>query len=199
MLIYRALQSADIFAMNITIAHAGTDQRNVHIVARDASKEVGFPKPVAIHHHLLQGLLKPEVENSDDKEATKVALKMSKSKPDSAVFIHDSSDEIKRKVTNAYCPEGTIELNPVLDWVKHLVFVMDSQLVIQRKNEHGGEVTYSSYNDLEKDYIEKKLHPMDLKASVAEWLVKKLEPARKYFEDPKRKEALEEIERLTSK
>jgi hypothetical protein len=40
---------------------------------------------------------------------------------------------------------------------------------------------------------------MDLKNAVADWLIQKLEPARKYFEDPKRKAALEEIERLTAK
>ncbi len=32
-----------------------------------------------------------------------------------------------------------------------------------------------------------------------DWLIEKLEPARKYFEDPQRKAALEEIESLTTK
>ncbi len=197
MLIYPALQSADIFAMGITLAHAGTDQRNVHVVARDAAKEVGFPKPIAIHHHLLQGLLKPEVTEGDDTESVKLALKMSKSKPDSAVFLHDSPEEITRKVNNAYAPEGVVEMNPILDWVKWLVFYHPTTLVIKRDEKWGGDLSYTSYKDLEKDYADKKLHPMDLKAAVAQWLIQKLEPARKYFEDPKRKAALEEIERLT--
>ena len=42
------------------------------------------------------------------------------------------------------------------------------------------------------------IHPMDLKNAVGQWLIKTLEPARKYFEDPKRKQALEEIQSLTS-
>lgn len=200
MLIYPALQSADIFCMNINVAHAGTDQRNVHIVARESAKELGKAKPVAIHHHLLQGLLKPGTENSEDNEALKIALKMSKSKPDSAVFIHDSPEEIKRKVTQAYCPEGTVDLNPILDWAKWLIFYQEgSSLTIFRKPEYGGDITYNSYQDLEKDYSEKKLHPQDLKVAVAEWLIKKLEPARKYFEDPKRKASLEEIAGLTNR
>ena len=198
-LIYPAMQSADIFTIGVNIAHAGTDQRNVHVVARDAAKELGKLKPIAIHHHLLQGLLKPDTENLEYKEALKVALKMSKSKPDSAVFIHDDPEEIKRKVNNAYCPEGEIELNPILDWAKWLIFYEDSSgLTVARKPEHGGEVTYNSYEDLEKDYEQKKLHPMDLKTAVAEWLIQKLAPAREYFEDPKRKAALAEIEKLTS-
>lgn len=198
-LIYPAMQAADLFIMQRNLIHAGTDQRNVHVVARDVAKDLGVPKPVALHHHLLQGLLKQEVGEDDNKEAQKLALKMSKSKPDSAVFIHDSEDEIKRKVSNAFCPEGEIEFNPILDWARWLVFYEDgSTLKVERKPEHGGEVTYNSYEELEKDYSEKKLHPMDLKEAVADWLIKKLEPARKYFEDPQRKAALEEIEKLTS-
>lgn len=202
MLIYPAMQSADIFALGVNIAHAGTDQRNVHVVAREAAKELNQPKPVAIHHHLLQGLMQPVF--TEDESGNKVldleAAKMSKSKPDSAVFIHDSPDEIKRKVNNAYAPEGIVEFNPILDWVKHLIFYNSgSDLTVKRDPKWGEDLSYASYEDLEKDYAGKKLHPMDLKVTVAEWLIQKLEPARKYFEDPKRKAALEKIEELTKK
>ncbi len=202
-LIYPAMQAADIFTLEVNIAHAGTDQRNVHIVARDAAKEVGFTKPVAIHHHLLYGLQSPDLNiggGETEREAQILAIKMSKSKPDSAVFIHDSPEEIEKKIKGAYCPEGQVNLNPILDWTKWLIFYEEnSTLEIQRKEEHGGNKTYESYESLQSDYEDKKLHPMDLKAAVADWLIKKLEPARKYFEDPKRKEALDEIERLTNK
>lgn len=202
MLIYPAMQSADMFMMEINIAHAGTDQRNVHIVAREAADEMGFKKPVAIHAHLLQGLL-PPVLRDDPQTGKKVmdmeVAKMSKSKPDAAVFITDSPEEIKRKVNNAYCPEGVVEFNPILDWTKHLIFYNPTSLTISRPEKWGGDITYSSYEELEKDYAEKKLHPQDLKMAVAEWLMKKLEPARKYFEDPERKAALEEIEKLTNR
>ena len=198
MLIYPAMQSADIFAMDITIAHAGTDQRNVHVVAREASAELEAKKPIAIHHHLLQGLLKPEITGEQDDEAVKLALKMSKSKPDSAVFITDSPEEIKRKVNGAYAPEAIIELNPILDWTKYLIFYQEgSNLTIKRDEKWGGDLNYKNYEDLEKDYAEKKLHPMDLKNAVADWLIEKLAPAREYFEDPARKSALEEITTLT--
>ncbi|OGE64329.1 tyrosine--tRNA ligase [Candidatus Daviesbacteria bacterium RIFCSPLOWO2_02_FULL_36_7] len=201
MLIYPAMQSADIFALGANIAHAGTDQRNVHVVAREAAASLGEKKPVAIHHHLLQGLLQPVLIEENGKQVMDMeAAKMSKSKPDSAIFIHDSDEEVKRKINNAYCPEGVVEFNPILDWVKYLIFYQsDSKLEIKRPEKFGGDITYTSYEDLEKDYAEKKLHPQDLKMAVAEWLNNKLEPARKYFEDPKRKSALEEIERLTTK
>jgi len=103
-------------------------------------------------------------------------------------------------VGNAFCPEGETKYNPILDWAKHLIFFEDnSRLEIKRDEKFGGDIIYTSYEDLEKDYEQKKLHPQDLKNAVAEWLIKKLEPARKHFEDPKRKAALEEMESLTRK
>lgn len=200
MLIYPAMQSADIVAMDIDIAHAGTDQRNVHVVAREAAKELGVKKPVVIHHHLLLGLLKPAIwpiPKDASHQQLSEALKMSKSKPDSAVFIHDSAEEITRKIDHAFCPEGETEFNPILDWAKHLIFYDNGSIQIIRKTEHGGNITYRSYKDLENDYREKKLHPKDLKVAVSNWLIAKLEPARRYFEDPKRKNALRQIEQLT--
>ncbi len=202
MLIYPAMQSADIFMMGVNIAHAGTDQRNVHVVAREAAQEVGFQKPVAIHTHLLQGLMTPIlIENPETGRKTMdlEAAKMSKSKPDSGIYLTDSPAEIKRKINAAYAPEGVVEFNPILDWCKYLVFYEDSaKLEIQRDEKFGGNITYNSYPELEKDYAEKKLHPMDLKNAVADWLILKLEPARQYFEDPIRQAALQEIEQLTS-
>src|SRR3989338_4556897 len=135
MLIYPPMQAADIFTLGVNLSHAGTDQRNVHVVARDTASETGFPKPMVIHHHLLQGLLKPPVWPipEGDREAAVEAIKMSKSKPDSAIFIHDTPEEIRRKLSNAFCPEGEVNFNPILDWVKHLIFCdQDSKLEIKR-------------------------------------------------------------------
>ncbi len=213
-LMYPAMQAADLFTMNRNIIHAGTDQRNVHIVARDVARDLGKTKPIALHHHLIMGL-KPLGDNDDlglakqaaninaltyeEKSSLITSLKMSKSKPNSAIFITDAPEEIKQKINGAYAPEGEVEFNPILDWVKHLIFYTpDSSLTIRRDEKFGGEITYNSYKDLEKDYIEKKLHPQDLKTAVALWLIKKLEPARVYFENPARKAALDEMEKLTN-
>ncbi len=202
MLIYPAMQSADIFALGVNLAHAGMDQRNVHVVAREAAKQLGHEKPVALHHHLLQGLMQPVVVTDETGKQTLdvEAAKMSKSKPNSAVFIHDSEEQIREKITAAYAPEGIVEFNPILDWTKHLIFYNENTtFIVKREERWGGDLTYTSYQDLEKDYADKKLHPQDLKTAVADWLIEKLEPAREYFEDPKRKAALEEMERLTKK
>lgn len=201
MLIYPAMQSADIFTLGVNIAQAGTDQRNVHIVARDAAAQLGFEKPVTIHGHLLQGLFPPViVENAETgkKELDIEAAKMSKSKPESGVYMTDTPDEIEKKINGAWAPEGVVEFNPILGCVKHLIFYEPQTFIITRNPKWGGDLEYHSYEDLEKDYAEKKLHPQDLKKAVSTWLIQKLEPARIHFENPEREAALSEIKRLTS-
>ena len=208
-LIYPPMQVADIFIQGINLPHAGLDQRKAQVIAREVAlkiktkplldKEGKQMKPVAVHHHLILGLGKPPVWPVPKEQLQELwsVLKMSKSKPDTCIFIHDSPEEIKRKINQAFCLEGETEFNPILDWVKYLIFRdSDSKLEIKRPEKFGGDVTYASYKDLEKDFAEKKLHPMDLKNSVSEKLIQILEPARKHFEQPKVKKMLEELEQL---
>jgi len=123
---------------------------------------------------------------------------MSKSIPNSAVFLLDSPEEIRKKMKKAFCPEKETGFNPVLDWTKHLLFVDDKFVLnIERPEKFGGNVSYDSYQKLETDYKKGKLHPMDLKTAVGEALVKKLEPARKHFSKPKLKKIVEKMKSLT--
>jgi tyrosyl-tRNA synthetase len=211
-LIYPAMQVADIFIQGVHIAHAGMDQRKAHVIARDVAMKLSFSpllnhegrqiKPVALHHPLLLGLGKPLVwplpkENLRELLAS---MKMSKSKPDTCIFIHDSPENIRMKLNNAFCLLGEVEFNPVLNWAKHLIFRSEkSKLIIERDKKYGGNVTYASYVQLEKDFKDKKLHPADLKKAVAEHLIVLLEPARKHFAQPKVKKMLLELEELVEK
>jgi tyrosyl-tRNA synthetase len=211
-LIYPSMQVADIFAQGINLPHAGLDQRKAQVIAREVAlklkenalldKDGKKMKPVAVHHHLLLGLGKPPVwpVPKEELQDALANLKMSKSKPDNCVFIHDSPEEIKRKINQAFCFEGEIEFNPVLDWTKYLVFRDDkSKLEIKRDKKFGGNKTYTSYSSLEKDFAEKKLHPMDLKNAVAESLTVLLKPARDHFEKPKTRKMLEELDIILKK
>ncbi len=208
-LIYPPMQVADIFIQGINLPHAGLDQRKAQVIAREVAlklkttplidKDGKSVKPVAVHHHLILGLGKPPIWPVPKNQLQELwsALKMSKSKPDTCIFIHDSPDEIKRKIKQAFCLEGEIEFNPILDWAKFLIFRNDkSKLEVKRDKKFGGDITYNSYENLEKDFKDQKLHPMDLKNAVAEELIKLLEPARKHFEQPKVKKMLEELESL---
>ena len=122
---------------------------------------------------------------------------MSKSIPDSAIFITDSPEEIMRKINKAFCPEKEIQFNPILDWTKSIILRDDiSELTIKRSEKFGGNKTYKRYNELEKDFAQGKLHPLDLKKAVAEKIIEILKPAREHFEKPNLKRMVKEMENL---
>ncbi|MEM4634147.1 MAG: tyrosine--tRNA ligase [Candidatus Anstonellaceae archaeon] len=193
--LYPAMQAADIKMLEVDIAHAGMDQRKVHMLAREIAEKHRFKKPIAIHHKLLMGLQGPQKMGieQNEKEDLEISSKMSKSKPDSCIFIHDSQEEIKRKLKLAYCPEKSEENNPVLEMCQHFILRNEgSTLRVERPAKFGGDVEYSSYSQLKQDYLAGKLHPADLKGAVASALSKILEPCRKYFES--RPELLNQVE-----
>jgi tyrosyl-tRNA synthetase len=197
-LLYPPLQVTDIFGLKVNLAHGGTDQRKAHVLMREVGNKVASYKAVALHHHLLLGLGKPPIWPISQENLREVwtEMKMSKSKPDSAVFIHDTPEEIYAKIKKAFCPPAETEFNPILDWVKHLIFPIKNKLTIFRKKEHGGNLVYQDYGNLEKDYKEGKVHPEDLKNSVAKTLIEILEPARIHFQKGEPKKMLEELEKL---
>lgn len=208
-LIYPPMQVADIFIQKINIAHAGLDQRKAQVIARDVALKLKLNplldnnnnkiKPIAIHGHLILGLQKPPIWPVPKENIQELwsKMKMSKSISGSAIYMTDDEGEIRNKIKNAFCPEGEIGFNPLLDWAKHLVFINDkSNLKTKREEKFGGDITYNKYEDLEKDFEKKSLHPMDLKNAMANKLVEILTPAMEHFSSPEMKKAKEEMEKL---
>ncbi|MBU3941118.1 MAG: tyrosine--tRNA ligase [Nanoarchaeota archaeon] len=186
---YPCMQAADIFNLKVDIAQLGMDQRKVNVLAREIAPKLGYKKPIAIHHHMLMGLNKPQETGLTGVDAG-IAKKMSKSNPDSAIFMTDSKKEIERKFNKAYCPEGESQDNPVLEYCKYIVFEKIKEFVIERPEKYGGTLKYKSYKDLEKDFVDKKLHPMDLKKATAKYINEFLEPVRTHFEKNAKAKAL---------
>jgi tyrosyl-tRNA synthetase len=187
---YPCMQASDIFQLNVDIAQLGMDQRKVNVLAREVAPKLGYKKPIAIHHHMLAGLGKPPV-GAEGIEAA-IAKKMSKSNPDSAIFMTDSEEEIKRKINKAYCLEGDIKDNPILEYCKYIIFEKFDKVEIKRPEKFGGKVSYISYEELEKDFADKKLHPMDLKATVSSLINELIKPVRDYFEKNQEAKKLKE-------
>ncbi|MEM2975058.1 MAG: tyrosine--tRNA ligase [Candidatus Bathyarchaeia archaeon] len=194
--IYTPMQVADIFQLDVKICQLGMDQRKANVVARELGEKLGFWKPVCVHHHLLQGLQKPAlwpIPKGKEKLAISSA-KMSKSKPETCVYIYDQPEDIRRKISNAFCPEKQVQYNPVLEICKYIIFRELKAFKIERPAKFGGNIEFHTYEELEKTYRDGKLHPMDLKKAVAEELIKILTPVRKYFETNRQaKESLNAI------
>jgi tyrosyl-tRNA synthetase len=165
---YPVMQAADVFFLGVDICSLGVDQRKVNMLCREyANKTKRKFKPVILSHHMLMGL-----DGSD---------KMSKSNPDNAIFMDDEAHDVKRKIKKAYCKPGEIDGNPILEYVKYIILELDDKILIERKEQWGGNKEYLDYQSLVDDYAREELHPDDLKNAVIKCVNRYLEPVRNYF------------------
>lgn len=186
-ILYSMMQCVDIFYMKIDICQLGMDQRKVNMLARETAKHFKAKKPIAVHHHMLAGLLEPPKSNLETVEKA-IEMKMSKSNPDTAIFMLDSKDDINRKIKKAWCPIGEANENPILEYCKYIIFEKFEQVIIERSDKFGGNLSYENYNSLESDFVNQKLHPLDLKKAVAKYIDELVSPVREHFKtDPKAK------------
>eukprot|EP01068_Selenidium_serpulae_P012320 Selendium_serpulae@DN5799_c0_g1_i1.p1 len=168
---YPCMQCADIFFLKADICQLGMDQRKVNMLAREYCDSIGKKdKPVILSHFMLPGLKEGQA-------------KMSKSDPNSAIFMEDTEAEVNSKIKKAFCPPDVVEDNPCIVYVEKIVFGSFSEMVITRAEKNGGDVTYASIEDLKKAYVSGELHPGDLKKSLAIYLNKLIAPTRKHFEE----------------
>ncbi len=172
-LLYPPMQAVDIHSLDLDIVHSGMDQRKIHMLVREIFPKMKWKVPVAVHHRLLPGLSKP-ADTSD----SQILGKMSKSDPNSGVFIHNTDDEIKKKISKAWCEEANIQNNPLLEIARTIIFHEFNEMNVERPEKFGGNVSYTNYNQLETGFAEKKLHPGDLKQTVGSYLVKITSPIR---------------------
>ncbi|MBX4196490.1 tyrosine--tRNA ligase [Candidatus Pacearchaeota archaeon] len=180
-ILYPLMQAADIHHLEADIAQLGMDQRKVNMLARDLFPKIGLKAPIAVHHHMLMGLQFKESEKTGVERA--IALKMSKSNPESAIFMTDSEEEIFKKFRNAYCPEKSDENNPILEYAKYIVFERFKSIVIKRPEKFGGDLEVKSYDKLRDLFVAGKIHPLDLKNTIASHINQLIKPVREHFEN----------------
>lgn len=175
-LFYPVMQVSDIFYLDVDVAYGGMDQRHAHMLARDIAKKIGRKPPVAVHTPLLTGL-------QAGGRMDPVEVKMSKSKPDSMISIHDDAETIQRKLNKAFCPEKQIEGNPVLEICRFVIFpeLKGEPFLVERPERFGGDLEFMEYKELEQAFVN-GLHPLDLKVATARYVNMILEPIREYFE-----------------
>lgn len=206
-LLYPSMQSVDIKALDLDIVHAGLDQRKIHMLVREVFPKLNWKVPVSVHHHILPGLSEPSkhattVTNSAIKSTVnnmhnpnsaadyvvksfddnKIFNKMSKSNPSSSILVHDSEQEISDKINKAYCPSGFKD-NPILEIMEYIIFHQYDEIVVERPSKYGGDVSYSSFEQIKRDYEQNKIHPKDLKITTSKYLNKIIAPVRDYLQN----------------
>lgn len=194
-LFYPSMQVSDVFELEVDICQLGLDQRRANILAREIADNMKWRKPVIVSHHMIIGL--QGIQQGANKEEIIIESKMSKSKPESCIYMHDTFEEIQRKINKAYCSEKILNGNPLFDYLKYLIFKKYEKIEIKRPEKFGGNLKVN-YSELEKIYSEGKLHPMDLKNAVAFYLNEMIAPVREYFEKNKKAKALyEEVKKYS--
>jgi tyrosyl-tRNA synthetase len=193
-LLYPLMQAADIIMLDVDMAQLGLDQRKVNMLARDIFPKIGRKPPVCLHHHMLLGLL--SVNTDATGVDRKIAMKMSKSKPDTAIFMTDSTEDVNRKFKKAHSIDGVVDDNPILEYFKYIIFEKFDKILVERPEKFGGNLSYESYDEMEKDFKKGNVKSIDLKMTVAKYVNELLEPSRIYFQE--NKEAKKLLEKVKS-
>ena len=204
-IMYPLMQCTDVFFLKADICQLGVDQRKVNMLAREYCDFAKIKnKPVILSHHMLYGLKKGQE-------------KMSKSDPDSAVFMEDSAEDVERKIMNAYCPQKedvddakdtgapvvedagkeSMHLkedklkNPCLDYIDNIIFSPPGATFT------AGAVTYDSFPPVREAFLNGTLSETDLKKGLIKELNKLLDPVRQHFtQDANAKSLLEQVQRF---
>lgn len=181
-ILYPIMQCADIFFLRADICQLGVDQRKVNMLARDYCDASGRKlKPIILSHHMLYGLKKGQA-------------KMSKSDPDSAIFMEDAPEDVERKLLGAYCPtepdaglegapsaqdmnlSGDKLKNPCLDYIRYVLFSREGF-----KFDVGGTV-YPDYESFEQAFVGGTVGEDSLKDALIGEVNQLLSPVRDHFE-----------------
>jgi tyrosyl-tRNA synthetase len=186
-ILYPLMQCTDVFFLKADVCQLGVDQRKVNMLAREYCESAKIKnKPVILSHHMLYGLKAGQE-------------KMSKSDPDSAIFMEDSAEDVERKIMNAYCPTKEEEKqeqaeaeaddagkesmhlleekikNPCLDYIQHIIFSPPGATFSA-----DGQI-YTDFEAVRSKFLTGEISEKALKQGLVDALNKLLEPVRNHF------------------
>lgn len=87
--------------------------------------------------------------------------KMSSSEPDSKIDLLDSAEQVEFKLKRAFCEEGNIVDNPILSFVKAVIFPVNSLKAgvytfdVLRPDKFGGNVCFGNFEELQAAFASK--------------------------------------------
>ena len=166
-MIYPLMQIEDIKALDLDFVVAGMDQRKIHALGIELFGKIGMKKkPVFLHTGIIPSLKGP-------------GAKMSSSVKESLISIRDKKESIKEKLRAGYCKPGDIENNAILSIAKLIIFPRFGGMTVKREKKYGGDLIFENYKELENSFESGKLHALDLKNSMADYLEEIIEPIRK--------------------
>ena len=185
---YPALQSADIFELEIDIALGGMDQRKAHMYMREVADRNKWTKATCIHTPMLSGLkgASGRMDSYDHK--------MSKSDPNNAILLHDNPKKLEKKLRKAFLEIGN-ENSAVYEIIRYVLLPRIGKLNIEPKPEFGSPSSWDNIEDLISAINKGEVHPFDAKMAVARGLADVLNPISEHFSD--NTELLDNMNKIT--
>lgn len=174
-LVYPLLQALDEEYLKVDVQFGGVDQRKIFTFAEKYLPQLGYKKRAHLMNAMVGGLS---------------GSKMSSSEPDSKIDLLDGAEIVVAKLKKAFCEEGNISENPILSFIKAVIFPINSlktgtyKFVITRPEKFGGNVEFDSFGPLQSAFERKEVHPGDLKVAAAAAFNALLAPIRESFNDP---------------
>ncbi len=174
-LLYPLLQAVDEQYLEVDAQLGGVDQRKIMVLARENLQKIGYKPRIELMNPMIPGLIGKKMSASDEK---------------SKIDLLDDEESVKKKLNSADCVAGDPD-NGIMAFTKYVLMVIKEdkkeKFVIERPDKFGGNLEYKNYKEIEKDFVAKKLHPLDLKNAVAKEISKLLKPIHK------KKKELEEL------
>jgi tyrosyl-tRNA synthetase len=169
--IYPLLQIEDVRALGADITLSGVDQRGIYMLGRELLPEIGGKSYACVFTPLLPSLA-----------GGKMGGKMSSSAGNKIAATAIAAD-VREKMNCAYCVPGEVEGNSILMFLKQVIFPLKEKkhehVVVERPVKYGGNAEYADYKALEADFAAKKIHPLDLKNTLAKELCELTAPVCK--------------------
>lgn len=173
---YPAMQASDIFEMDIDVALGGMDQRKAHMFMRDVASKYGWPKATCLHTPIISSL------KASGSRMESFDHKMSKSDPGGALLLHDTHEQIRKKMRKAYISPDD-EQSPVYELAEHIVLAEFGEICVTPDPRFGEPSVWTSLEDFRAAVMDGSLHPLDAKFGVADGLAKGLESVHAHFSE----------------
>lgn len=167
-LVYPIMQMIDEQYLGADVQYGGADQRKIFMFAREYHKKIGYKPRVEVMTPIIPGLTGKKMSASDEK---------------SKIDLLDDEKTIRSKIQNAECVSGNPD-NGIMAFLRYVIMTIKQdkreEFVVSRDKKYGGNLSYKNYEQLEKDFINKKIHPQDLKNAVSEEIIDILKPIHKH-------------------
>jgi len=155
-LIYPNMQSLDEEYLKVDAQFGGVDQRKIFVHANKYLPKLGYGRRVHLMNGMMPGLGTEKMSSSDET---------------SKIDLMESEKGIVKKINKCFCEEGNSNTG-VLVIFKYFIFeALPGEVVVNGK-------VYEKYEDLEREFVEKKIHPGDLKQGASRLIERLIQPLR---------------------